>query len=153
MSRSITALAPIIKEVTVVATPARAFELFTRHIARWWPLVTHSCGGADARGVTIEERIGGRITEITHAGLAHEWGTVTTWNPPFAFAMAWHPGKAPQSATHVLVTFAPITDDTCLVRLAHSGWDAEAAARRDTYVRGWSIVLDDFVQHVQREGQ
>ena len=57
---------PIVKTVTVRATPARAFALFAGEFARWWPLAqVHT--GPDPLDCAIEPRerlvvcpIGGR---------------------------------------------------------------------------------------------
>src|SRR5262249_8589963 len=35
-------IAPVEKTVRVACAPARAFEVFTAQIARWWPLATHT---------------------------------------------------------------------------------------------------------------
>jgi hypothetical protein len=47
-SHRLTLLAPIVKVITVNAPLERAFARFTREIARWWPLHSHSVGEADA---------------------------------------------------------------------------------------------------------
>ena len=57
-SQRLTPLAPIVKVVTVKAPPERAFARFTREIARWWPLQSHSVGEADAESVTMEASAG-----------------------------------------------------------------------------------------------
>jgi hypothetical protein len=35
-------LAPLIKQVRVLCSVERAFELFTERMSDWWPLQTHS---------------------------------------------------------------------------------------------------------------
>jgi hypothetical protein len=54
--------APVRKAVQVRATPARAFEVFTTGIARWWP-ATHKIGQAPLREAVLEPRAGGRWFE------------------------------------------------------------------------------------------
>ena len=40
------AIPSIVKEVVVPCAPERAFDLFTARIHSWWPMATHSVGGA-----------------------------------------------------------------------------------------------------------
>ena len=54
---------PIRKELTLAVAPERAFALFTEDVSRWWPMRSHSVGGDDAVGVSIEGRIGGQMVE------------------------------------------------------------------------------------------
>ena len=62
---------PVIKTIDVPCSPARAFDVFVRNTARWWPLDRHSVSagqGQTARDITIEPRVGGAIYETTHDG-------------------------------------------------------------------------------------
>jgi hypothetical protein len=140
-------LAPVVVDVLVPCPPARAFDYFTRDIARWWPLSTHSCAMADAVDVAFEGRAGGRLVERSRDGASHVWGTVTTWEPGGRVAFTWHPGRDADFATRVDVTFVAAGDGT-RVTLTHDGWNARAdgARARENYVGGWRIVL------VQRYG-
>jgi hypothetical protein len=62
------------KSVLVACPAARAFEVFTREYARWWPFATHSIGEAETQTVAFEAGVGGRIYERTRAGVEHDWG-------------------------------------------------------------------------------
>ena len=93
---------PVRRTVRVDCTPARAFELFTDTIGRWWPLATHSLGGERAVDVRFEPWEGGRLFEIDADGAESEWGTVRTWQPGRALAFSWHVGRSPDLATTVV---------------------------------------------------
>lgn len=137
------ALAPIVVDVVVPAPPARAFDYFTRDIARWWPLATHSVGEADAVDVRFERHVGGRLVESLRDGSQCVWGTIDAWEPGVRLGFSWHPGRDPSTAQRVEVTFAVHADGT-RVTLTHGGWERrgdEAAAVRGNYVGGWKIVL------------
>jgi uncharacterized protein YndB with AHSA1/START domain len=136
---------PVEKMVRVHLVPAEAFELFTRQLARWWPLAQHSCGGADALDVEFEARIGGAVVERTRGGARHVWGTVTAWDPPHRFTMTWHSGVALSEATRLTVEFAAGRDGGTEVRLLHDGWQTRDKQARDKYEGGWQGVLAQFV--------
>lgn len=132
---------PIQRDVTVAASPETAFAPFTAHLGQWWPLGRFSVFGADAlvalEGDQVVERLGDQTSV---------WAEVTAWDPPHSFALSWHPGRSPDAATDLSISFVP-RDDGTLVRLVHSGWErtespAEVAAE---YGQGWPGVFGLFV--------
>jgi len=134
---------PVEKSVHVPCAPDRAFRAFTAEIGQWWPLSTHSVAQGQARGVTIEPRVGGRVFEIDAAGGESEWGTVLEWAPPHRFVMTWHPGRATDSGQIVELGFVAEGNGT-RVTLVHRGWEklgADARTTRDFYDSGWDPVL------------
>jgi uncharacterized protein YciI len=135
---------PIRREVLVDADPDTAFEVFTARIAQWWPLGEFSVYGA---GTTVAFH-GGQIVERGPDGVTALWGTVTRWEPPGALAFSWHPGHAPDRASHVEITFAAAAGQT-LVTLEHTGWEvfADPAAARAEYDHGWPMVLDSYREY------
>jgi hypothetical protein len=140
-------LPPVEKRVRVRLGVAEAFDLFTREIARWWPLRTYACDPASATSVTLEAGVGRRVFETGADGTQRTWGTVTRWNPPHAFAMTWHPGQPEELATHVAVFFHPVAGGGCELHLVHDGWEArgaQAADVRNGYDNGWPAVLALF---------
>jgi len=141
---------PIRREILVDADPDAAFEVFTDGIGQWWPLEEKSVHG---KGATVAFD-GGQIVERSPAGEATVWGTVTRWEPPTAVAFTWHPGRAAERASHVVVTFAAEGAQT-LVRLEHTGWEAFAdpAAARAEYEHGWPLVLDRYREHAGGAGE
>jgi uncharacterized protein YciI len=140
---------PIHREVLVDADPATAFEVFTAGIGRWWPLAEFSVHGPDATVAFIDGNIVERAAGETDA----VWGSVTRWESPVVVAFSWHPGRTPERASHVEVTFTAMEGAT-LVTLEHSGWDAldDPVSARDEYNRGWPKVLDAYRNQVSRQG-
>ena len=138
------------REVLVDADPQTAFEVFTARIAHWWPLAEHSVYGA---GSTVAFD-GGQIIERGPDGATSLWGTVTRWEPPGALAYSWHPGHAPDRASHVEITFAAVDGQT-LVTVEHSGWEvyADPAAARAEYNQGWPMVLDRYREYADDFGE
>lgn len=137
---------PLRKSVTVRWSPEAAFRRFTDEIATWWPRRTHSVGGEAAENVIFEPRVGGRIYEVMRDGRTAVWGTVLEFEPPRRVAFSWHPGREPDTAQTVEVTFAAAGDGT-LVELVHTGWEKlgeEALEMRERYDGGWTFVLDRF---------
>ncbi len=147
------ALPPVEHRVVVDLTPADAFDLFTRGIARWWPFKGHSCSGEFAQDVQFEPRVGGAVTEVATDGTRHPWGLLTAWEPPQAFAMTWHPANAPDVATQLAVRFRAVAGG-CGVHLVHGGWSArgdEAGTVRGNYDEGWALVLRRYAAAAVRE--
>lgn len=140
---------PIRREVLVDAGPQAAFEIFTARIGRWWPVQDLSVYG-DGGTVAFA---GGQIVERSADGQQAVWGTVTRWEPPDGLAFTWHPGRDPERASQVEVTFTAAGPRT-LIRLTHTGWEvfADPAAARAEYGQGWPAVLDRYAEHAGRPG-
>jgi uncharacterized protein YndB with AHSA1/START domain len=137
------AIAPIVVTVPLGCLSERAFAYFTRDIARWWPLATHSVCRNRAASVTFEARSGGRIFETDVDGNVHIWGRVTEWNPPRRLGISWHPGHEEAQAQWVDVSFVPNPTGT-LVTLTHGGWEVlgdGAVTTRESYAGGWATVF------------
>jgi hypothetical protein len=141
-------LPAIVKRVTVNAPIDGAFARFTREIAAWWPLASHSVFEHDAESVTMEERFGGRIVERSRTGGESVWGTITRWDPPALVAFTWHPGETPERATEVEVRFTADGSRT-RVELRHRGWERlgpKGSRIRRAYPIGWAYVLGLYAQ-------
>ncbi len=139
------ALAPLVVDLVVPCPPRRAFDYFTRDVGRWWPLATHSVGGATSLGVAFEPRAGGRLVETLADGRECVWGTVESWQPGERVRFTWHPGREAATAQWVEVAFAPNPAGT-RVTLTHGGWERlgrDAAATRGNYAGGWRAVLGE----------
>jgi uncharacterized protein YndB with AHSA1/START domain len=138
---------PVRKQLKVNLPVQQAFELFTAGIAKWWPLATHSVGQEQAETCFFEGWAGGRILEVLKDGSQSEWGKVLVWEPFHKVSFSWYPGRTPDTAQEVTVTFSEIPGG-CLVELVHVGWETLgtlARARRDGYVTGWELVLEKYV--------
>jgi activator of Hsp90 ATPase-like protein len=137
---------PVVKELTVPVAPARAFDIFTRQFAQWWPVASHSLSASDGklpRSITISPGIGGCIEEELHDGSRARWGVTTNWQPGRKLAFSWHLRHPEAEQTHVCIEFLPSGSGT-LLRMVHSDWDnmgAEAVSAREQYNSGWDHVL------------
>ena len=146
MSSAQTAIEAVKKTLVVNCSPERAFEVFTREVATWWPLSQYSIGGDRITAVIWEERVGGRIYERHGDGGEGEWGRVLAWGPPHRFVMSWYPGKDAGAATELEVHFTAEGSGT-RVDLEHRGWEIlgeTAAESRAGYDGGWPTVLGHF---------
>ena len=138
MTDTITA---VVKERTLACSPEVAFTLFTDRIGEWWPVDPHSVAGARVASITVEPLVGGFVYETDDAGARVDWALVTLYDVPHRLVLDWYPGRTPDEATRVEVTFTA-TETGCLLRLVHSGWTADTADRRASYDTGWDLVLD-----------
>jgi uncharacterized protein YndB with AHSA1/START domain len=138
---------PIRKQLKVSLSVEQAFELFTAGIGKWWPLMTHSVGEQEAETCFFEGWVGGRIVEVLKDGSQSEWGRVLIWEPFHKVSFSWYPGRTPDRAQEVTVTFTEIPAGA-LVELVHVGWEtlgAVAQDRRNGYETGWDFVLAKYV--------
>ena len=75
------------KTITVARPPEVAFRVFTERLANWWPARTHSVGHERVDTIVLEGHVGGRFYERLDDGTEHEWGEITTWDPPDRIGM------------------------------------------------------------------
>lgn len=138
---------PVRKQLKVSLPVEKAFELFTAGIGRWWPMATHSVGEEQAETCFFEGWVGGRIMEVLKDGSQSEWGKVIAWEPFHRVSFHWYPGRTPDTAQEVTVTFNGIPGGT-EVELVHVGWETlgeDALARRNGYDTGWDYVLAKYI--------
>jgi uncharacterized protein YndB with AHSA1/START domain len=148
-------LEPVRKQVEVGLPLEAAFQLFTEGIGRWWPLATHSVGQEQAETCFFEGRVGGRIVEVKKDGSRAEWGRVVAWEPPHRITFQWYPGRSPDTAQEVTVTFSEGRGGT-LVTLVHTGWErlgAQAQAQWDNYNTGWDHVLGNYISLAEKRSE
>jgi len=148
-------LDPVVKEIRLPVKPDEAFRRFTEEIGSWWPMNTHSvsleeCQGVRFRVVASDARSGAEpvrtLVEEDLEGREHLWGTVRVWDPPHRVALSWHPGRNPEEAQEIEITFEA-TDGGTTVRLTHRGWEVlgeRAEEVRGRYDEGWLAVLERF---------
>jgi uncharacterized protein YndB with AHSA1/START domain len=149
--------APVRKTLTIKASPARAFEVFTGGIDRWWPR-SHHTGEGELKKVIVEPREGGRWYEETTVGTESEWGKVLAWEPPQGaergrLMLAWQLGADfkydPDLITEVEVLFTDIGEGRTRVDFEHRNLErmgakaAEARAAVDS-PGGWGAILAAF---------
>ena len=124
-----------------------AFVVWTDRISTWWP-ADHTVSGEPDASVVLEPRSGGRIFERTTAGIEHDWGEVTVWEPPSRLVYLWHLRRDRADATEVEIRFRAQGEASTLVEIEHRGWEAlgaEAQAWRDRNGAGWSTLLPHYV--------
>ena len=137
---------PVRKQLRVALPVEAAFRLFTEGMGRWWPLATHSVGKEQTETCFLEGWVGGRIVEVIKDGRQVEWGKVLTWEPYHRVSFHWYPGRTPDTAQEVTITFHEVQDGT-LVALVHTGWEtlgAKALVIREGYDNGWEVVLRKY---------
>jgi uncharacterized protein YndB with AHSA1/START domain len=146
-----TPIEPVVVVVDLPAPPARAFDAFAGRFADWWPAATHSLSRSATTRCSLDALAGGVVQEVAPNGDRHRWGTVEAADPGRRLRFSWHPGREPESAQWVEVSFAPQGDGT-RVTLTHGGWEALgeiAPILRREYDAGWREVLggvfSDFV--------
>jgi uncharacterized protein YndB with AHSA1/START domain len=147
------------REITVAASPERAFDLFTNHMAEWWPS-EHHVASSPVIAMTVEPRVGGRVYDSCEDGSDSVWGQVTEWDPPTRFGFAWMITNTWQletdveKASRVSVSFIPDGDRTRVVLVHNDFWRlsdggagmAEAVGAPD----GWGAGLRCFVEFVAK---
>jgi uncharacterized protein YndB with AHSA1/START domain len=146
-----TATLAIRKSITVRVPPERAFEVFAE-LGSWWPLASKSVTLAAADTVVVEPRAGGRVVETARGGEEHLWGEVLVWEPPSRFAFSWHPGRAPETAQEVDVSFSPAEEGT-RVDLEHRGWETlvgPGGQIPDHFDSGWDEALTSYKELAER---
>jgi uncharacterized protein YndB with AHSA1/START domain len=143
--------APIRKQLRVKAPPARAFEIFTVGMSRWW-LKTHTINPTKSplTDIVIEPREGGRWFERGEDGSECQWGKVLAWEPPARLLLAWQITAQWQFdrslVTEVEIRFTPDGSGT-KVELEHRYLERlgdTAEAMRTAFEGGWGRLLEEF---------
>jgi uncharacterized protein YndB with AHSA1/START domain len=146
-------IAPVVRRVTVKASPERAFQLFARQMGRWWP-TGQTIGKSPHVEIVIEPRAGGRWFERDAQGAETEWGKVLAWEPPARLLLGWQLNSRfaydPELLTEVELTFAPAASRGATVTLEHRnlerfGDDAEKLAGQ--LGSGWPKHLGEFAAY------
>jgi uncharacterized protein YndB with AHSA1/START domain len=151
------AIAPVRKSVRVNARQARAFEVFTEGLDRWWPKA-HHIGATAPKKVTIEPRVGGRWFELGDDGAETTLGHILVWEPPHHFAFSWEINGEWKSdarvGSEVEVRFIAESGETTRVELEHRLFDRmglEGGTKmHDAVDRGWPGIIELFKQAAER---
>lgn len=154
-----TTITDVRRDITVAGTPERAFDLFTNHMAEWWP-ADHHLAGSPVVAMTVEPRVGGRIYDSCEDGSESVWGQVTEWDPPAGFTFAWMITGTWQletdvdKASRVSVAFTAEGDRTRVILVHKDFWRmpeggqgmADAVGAAD----GWGSGLKHFADFAAR---
>ena len=151
-------IAPVVRTVEVKAPPARAFELFTASMGRWWP-AGKTIGANPHVDIVVEPREGGRWYERDAEGAETDWGRVLLWDPPARLVLGWQLNARfaydPDMLTEVELGFEPLAGGGTRVRLEHRNLEryGEDAPRIATMVDGgWGDVLAHFADCPEQQG-
>lgn len=136
----------------VNAAPARAFEVFTAGLARWWPR-SHTISAVAQKEAVIEPRVGGRWFERGEDGSECDWGSVLVWEPPDRVVLGWQLNPDfkfdPHVVTEVEVRFIAEGTNATRVELEHRhlerfGDQGEALREKVGSPNGWGKLLEAF---------
>ena len=137
---------PLLLTLDVACPAGHAFEVWTGRTTLWWP-VTHTVSAESGLKVVMEAHVGGRIYERTAAGVEHDWGEITVWDPPHRLVYWWFIRRDRADATEVEIQFLEQPDGTTHVVIEHRGWERLGALGpgwREVNLGGWSGVLPSY---------
>jgi uncharacterized protein YndB with AHSA1/START domain len=146
---------PVVAEVTVPAGLARAFELFTVEHAAWLS-EGHWLGDERPAAIVFEPTAGGRWYERQPDGTECDWGRVLEWGAPGRLVLAWmldgdwRFDPDAERASRVEVTFTEVGPDQTVLRLVHTGFEAQGEGGGSVHrgvgsADGWQAYLDALV--------
>jgi uncharacterized protein YndB with AHSA1/START domain len=148
----------IVRSVTVAATPATAFEIFTTRFAAWWPR-EHHIGTGTYVGAYVEPGVGGRWFERDADGVECDWGRVLEWRPPHQLRLSWHLNGEfeydpdPERASEVEIHFIAVDASTTRVELTHRHFERAVHGNRlaDSVASdgGWAILVRRYADLVE----
>jgi uncharacterized protein YndB with AHSA1/START domain len=149
-------IAPVRKIIRVNAAPARAFDVFTSGLGRWWPL-EHGIGKTPRKPPVMETRLGGRWYELAEDGTETNVGRIIVWEPPRRFVMTWDINSEWKPDTtvnsEVEVQFIPDGAGT-RVELEHRKFErlgAEGGEKvRKDVDGGWPGILELFKREAEK---
>lgn len=143
---------PIRYAVMFEADQVRTFETFAGRLSAWWPMETPS-PRAKSADVRVEEWGGGRIYRVDSGGREHEWGHVTSWNPPHLFSFISGTDPAAES-TEVDLRFQRLGPALTRVVVEHRGWERLSTAlydRHTIHAGGWLAALRLYAAFVETD--
>jgi uncharacterized protein YndB with AHSA1/START domain len=149
-------IAPVRKSIHVKASRARAFEVFTSGLGRWWPR-DHGIGPGPMKAAVLETRLGGRWYELAEDGTQTTVGKIIVWEPPQRFVMTWDVNSQWKPDTtvgsEVEVRFITDGENATRVELEHRKFEqlgAEGGEKlRKDVDGGWPGMLERFKKEAE----
>jgi uncharacterized protein YndB with AHSA1/START domain len=144
-------IAPVRKNIRVNASQARAFEIFTSGLGRWWPR-DKGIGKLPMKAAVIEARLGGRWYELGEDGAQTNVGKIIVWEPPQRFVMTWDINSQWKPDTtvssEVEVRFIRDGANATFVELEHRKFEQMGAEAGESMRKGvdggWPGMLERF---------
>ena len=144
-------IAPVKKTIVVNAPQAKAFEVFTSGIDRWWPK-SHGIGGAPLKLSVIEPFKGGRWYSTHEDGSESTVGHMLVWEPPSRVVFSWEISAEwkPDAtvASEVEVRFIAEGPNSTRVELEHRNFEALGQTggekMRSDVSGGWPALMEMF---------
>jgi hypothetical protein len=134
----------------LAAPQAKAFEILTQQMGRWWP-TSFSINGSPIKAVVLEPTAGGRWYEEGEDGSQVEWGKVVAFEAPGRVVLNWKVGASysfdPDLDTELELTIVPTGSGASRLELAHrdlENYGEAAATMQETMTSGWAHVVDSF---------
>jgi uncharacterized protein YndB with AHSA1/START domain len=144
----------VTETITVEAPVERAFDVFTRDIASWWPKEHHILQ-APLAGMVFEPRAGGHIIDRGADGSENRWARVLAYEPPHRIVFSWDISLQWQIETdlartsEVEVRFVAEGEGHTRVELEHrhidrhgEGWEQMRSAVGSN--DGWRVGLNNY---------
>ncbi len=148
---------PIVKTVTVKATPQKAFDVFTNQTALWWRKGT-TMGKHPHQAIVIEPKVDGRWFERDADGKEIQWGKVLVWQPVDKLVLAWQINTNfqydPALISEVEITFAPAGEQGTIVTLEHRNLERLGAGAEKFIAMmdaGWASHVVEYGAYVNAQ--
>ncbi|HTV18563.1 MAG TPA: SRPBCC family protein [Polyangiaceae bacterium] len=143
------------KVITVNASQAIAWRVFTAGMSSWWPLAHYKIGRANAVAAVVEPFTGGRWYEKGDDGSTCDWGKVLAWEPTSRLLLTWDINADwkydPQLGTELEIRFVAESETRTRVELEHRRLDRYGARRdemRNVFDKSgdWGRLLAQFAE-------
>lgn len=149
-------IAPVRKSIRVNADQARAFDVFTSGLSRWWPC-DKGIGKMPMKAAVMETRLGGRWYELSEDGVQTNVGKIVVWEPPQRFVMTWDINSQWQPditvSSEVEVKFTAEGANATRVELEHRKFEQMGAEpgekMRKDVDGGWPGMLERFKREAE----
>jgi uncharacterized protein YndB with AHSA1/START domain len=148
--------------IVVDAPLDRAFTVFTRDIASWWPPEHHLLEG-ELADMVFEPRVGGHIYDRAVDGRECRWARVLAYEPPhrvvfsWDISLQWQLEPDPDRTSEVEVRFVADGPARTRVELEHrklerhgDGWEGMRAAVGSP--DGWGRGLEAYAAAARDAG-